>query len=87
MTSESSSHLDPSAMGMACGLFWSFGVAVIGLTARRGWGQRWEQLFADIYRGYSETRSGIVIGAVWALLDGFTTGYTVAWLYNRFSSE
>ncbi len=177
MASESPTRLNPSAFGLACGIFWSFGVAIIGLTARRGWGQRWEQLFADIYRGCdlllavngeashelrpavlgtsvctptgcwrghaagipirqwgrgsalltreylgcfasvstqsghrtrnstvrrftpvvndgslspqedSETRSGIVIGAIWALFDGFSTGYTVAWLYNRFRQE
>jgi len=79
-----SSQLDPNALGLACGIFWAGAVAAIGVTARVGWGKRWEQLLADMYRGFSETRSGLIIGATWALLDGFTSGYIVASLYNLF---
>ncbi|SEH18124.1 hypothetical protein SAMN04487967_3657 [Natronorubrum sediminis] len=78
-----SSRLDPNAFGLACGIFWAGAVAAIGLTARVGWGKRWEELLADMYRGFNETRSGLVIGAGWAFLDGFTSGYIVASLYNR----
>ncbi len=54
MASETS-RLDPWAFGLACGLLWAGAVAVLGLTARIGWGKRWERLLADVYRGYNET--------------------------------
>ncbi|WP_254525083.1 bacteriophage holin [Natrinema caseinilyticum] len=76
-------RLDPDAFGLACGLFWAGAVALLGLTARFGWGERWEQLLADMYRGFSETLSGLLIGAAWAFVDAFTSGYVFAWSYNR----
>lgn len=78
------SRLEPNAFGLTCGIFWAGAVAAIGLTARVGWGKRWEQLLADMYRGFNETRSGLIIGAIWAFIDGFTSGYILASLYNRF---
>lgn len=77
------SRLEPNAFGLACGIFWAGAVAAIGLTARVGWGKRWEQLLADMYRGFNESRSGLIIGAGWAFMDGFTSGYLLASLYNR----
>lgn len=74
--------LDTAAFGLACGLLWSGAVAALGITARFGWGKRWERLLADFYRGYNETTSGLVTGALWAFFDGLSGGYAFAWLYN-----
>ncbi|WP_254531571.1 bacteriophage holin [Natrinema gelatinilyticum] len=79
-----STPLEPEALGLACGLFWASGVALLGVTARFGWGKRWERLLADMYRGFSESLPGLTIGAAWAFVDAFTSGYIVASLYNRF---
>lgn len=81
------SQLAPNALGLACGIFWAGAVAIIGITARVGWGKRWEELLADMYRGFSETWPGLVIGAIWAFLDGYSSGYIVASLYNRFLQD
>jgi len=78
-----STRLDARAFGLACGLLWSAGVVGIGLLARIGWGRRWERLLADAYRGYDETTTGLVVGALWAFADGATGGYAFAWLYDR----
>ncbi|WP_458190425.1 bacteriophage holin [Haladaptatus sp. NG-WS-4] len=86
MTSETS-RLDPWAFGVACGMLWAGAVVVLGLTARIGWGKRWERLLADVYRGYNETISGLAIGAVWAFFDALTGGYLFARLYNHFRQE
>ncbi|WP_440991795.1 bacteriophage holin [Haloarchaeobius baliensis] len=76
-------RLDSSAFGLACGLLWSAAVVLLGITARIGWGRRWERLLADVYRGYDESGSGLLVGALWAFLDGFLGGYAFAALYNR----
>lgn len=74
--------LDSNAFALACGLLWSGAVVVLGITARFGWGERWQALLADVYKGYHETVAGLVIGALWAFIDAFTGGYLFAKLYN-----
>ncbi|MCO8244750.1 MULTISPECIES: bacteriophage holin [unclassified Haladaptatus] len=82
MSSESS-RFDPRAFGLACGLLWASAVAALGVTARVGWGKRWERLLSDVYRGYNETITGLAIGAIWAFFDALVGGYAFAKLYNR----
>lgn len=36
-----------------------------------------------IYRGYSLTPSGSLIGLLWGLIDGSITGAIFAWVYNK----
>ncbi|MDS0282703.1 bacteriophage holin [Haloarcula onubensis] len=79
--------LDVRAFGLACGVLWAGAVVVLGLTARIGWGRRWERLLADVYRGYDETASGLVVGAGWAFLDGCGGGVAFAWLYNALAGR
>ncbi|MFB6170473.1 MAG: bacteriophage holin [Haloarculaceae archaeon] len=78
-----SAGLDVRAFGLACALLWSGAVVVLGLTARVGWGRRWQRLLADVYRGYDESGTGLLAGAAWAFADGFAGGYAFAWLYDR----
>ena len=40
-----------------------------------------------IYRGYTITPLGSVIGMVWGLLDGLIAGAIFAWLYNFISAR
>jgi len=84
-TTLRTTQLDARAFGLACGALWSGAVVALGLAARVGWGRRWQRLLADVYRGYDETPSGLVIGALWAFFDGGTGGYALARLYDRFS--
>ena len=67
-------QLDSRAFGLACGLLWSGAVVLLGITARVGWGQRWRRLLADVYRGYDESIPGLLVGALWAFVDGFAGG-------------
>ena len=82
MTTETT-ELDVRGFGLACGLLWSGAVVILGITARFGWGKRWQRLLADVYRGYDESTSGLIVGAVWAFIDGLSGGYAFSWLYNR----
>lgn len=81
-----SATLDAKALGKAWGLFWSALVIFVGITSRLGWGTRWESLFEDIYPGYNQTITGLVIGGCIAFVDGVFDAYLVARLYNRFAS-
>ena len=44
-------------------------------------------LLAKVYRGYSITFMGSLIGMLWGLMDGAIGGALLAWLYNRLSAK
>jgi hypothetical protein len=77
--------LNVKAFGLAFGLVW--GLGLFALT--------WWIIFFDgasdaptfishLYRGYTITPAGSLIGLVWALADGFAGGIVLAWVYNKF---
>lgn len=78
--------LNVKAFALACGLLW--GVCLFCIT---WWiiffdGQNTGPLFLGrIYRGYTITPLGSVIGLVWAFVDGVIGGAILAWLYNKLS--
>lgn len=84
MSDQSTRRVDGKALGKAMGLLWAGAVVVLGVTARRGWGQEWRDLLSDVYPGYDSTNRGLVLGAVWAFADGFVGAYLLAWLYDLF---
>jgi len=77
--------LDVRAFSLALGSFWGVSVLMLGLASmiwRRG--NKIVRLSAIVYRGYSATLSGSLIGAVWGFLDGAVSGLLIAWIYNKF---
>ncbi len=75
--------LDVKAFGLTCGIVWGLGVffltwwiiAFDGATGER-------TLLGQLYRGYSISPEGSVIGLLWAFFDGLIGGAIFAWLYN-----
>ena len=76
--------LDIRAFALACGLLW--GLALFLVT---WWILAFDRAITEptflgrIYRGYSITPLGSVIGLVWGFADGLIGGAIFAWLYNR----
>jgi hypothetical protein len=79
-------HLKIHAFGLAIGVTWALGVFLLGIL---GWlfnfGTELQSAISSVYRGYAPTFPGSVLGALWALVDGFIVGLIIAWLYNKFS--
>lgn len=78
-------RLNVKAFTVACGLIWGFGV-----LAFTWWRLLFEKpqkeddtLLGHIYRGYSITPMGSLVGFIWGLLDGAACGLVLSWLYNR----
>jgi hypothetical protein len=76
--------LNVKAFGLACGLLWGLGLFaitwwIIALDGATGEAT----LIGRVYRGYTITPLGSVIGLVWATFDGLIGGVVFAWLYNR----
>jgi hypothetical protein len=79
-------RFDVKAMALAGALLWGFGLFL---------GTWWIILFdgasgeptlvGQIYRGYTISPGGSIVGLLWALVDGAFAGALFAWLYNRFA--
>jgi len=80
--------LDVKACALACGLIWSLGLFVLTWWVIAFDGSTGEAtLIGRVYRGYSITPIGSMIGMVWGFFDGLIGGAAFAWLYNRLVTE
>jgi len=78
--------LNVKAFALTCGLWWGFCLFLItwwiiyldGATGD-------PTIIGHIYRGYSISPTGSVIGFVWAFCDALVGGAIFAWLYNLIS--
>lgn len=76
--------LDVKAFALAGGLVWGLGVLCLTWWIIVFEGASGDPTFLGrIYRGYSITPVGSVIGLAWAFVDGLIGGAVFAWLYNR----
>ena len=75
--------LDLRAFAITCSLVWGFGLFFLTWWIIMLDGPTGEvTLIGRLYRGYSISPTGSVIGLLWALADGFVGGAVFAWLYN-----
>jgi hypothetical protein len=80
--------LNIKAFALTCSLIWGFGLFALTWWIMAFEGQTGEVTFiGKIYRGFSITPLGSLIGLVYALADGFVGGLIFAWLYNVISDK
>ena len=83
MWKEGDMKINVKAFALATGIWWG-----IGLFALTWWMILFQgstnspTLLGAIYRGYSVSPIGSLIGLVWGFLDGLIGGGLLAWLYN-----
>jgi len=78
--------LNIGAFALTTGLIWGLGLFLItwwiiafnGITGETTW-------IGQIYRGYTISPLGSMIGLIWAFIDGLIGGALFAWLYNLIS--
>ena len=76
-------RLNVRAFALACGLLWGVGLFLLTWWIIMLDGASSDPTFVGrIYRGYTVTPVGSVIGMAWALVDGAIGGAILAWLYN-----
>jgi hypothetical protein len=75
--------LDIRAFAWSCALIWGLGLFLLTwwIIAFDGSSQE-VTLIGQVYRGYTITPAGSVIGLVWAFFDGLIGGAIFAWVYN-----
>jgi len=84
--------LDTLRFGFTVCVVWGaivFLVAV-GNMVIAGYGEAFLKLIDSIYPGYHLGKwgfGGVMVGTLYAALDGFIIGVVFAWLYNRFTKK
>ncbi len=78
--------LDVKACAITGALVWGIGLFLITWWVIVLDGATGEAtVIARVYRGYSISAVGSVIGLLWAAVDGAICGAIIAWLYNYFA--
>ncbi|UCE99797.1 MAG: bacteriophage holin [Planctomycetota bacterium] len=76
-------RLNVKAFGLTCALVWGAAIFVLTWWIMAFEGATKEATFIGrVYRGYSITPLGSLIGLVEAFVDGLIGGLIFAWLYN-----
>jgi len=75
-------------LGLTLSIIWAVIVLFVGITNLLfpGYGVAFLQIVDSIYPGYHFGKwafGGVVVGTLYAALDGFILGVVFAWLYNR----
>ncbi len=78
-------RIDPWALGASLGIVCVIFAVFIWIAANFGWGEELVPIVSSIYIGFDKTALGILIGSVWAFVDGVIGGALLAALYNFFS--
>jgi hypothetical protein len=84
-------RLNVKAFALTAGILWAAAVLLTGL-ANLIWpdyGTAFLQIMASLYPGYDATPSfgAVIIGTLYALVDGAIAGLVFAWLYNMFAGR
>ncbi|MCK4752199.1 MAG: bacteriophage holin [Planctomycetes bacterium] len=76
-------RLNVKAFALACGLLWGLGLCLLTWWIIAFEGATGEvTMIGRLYKGYTISPIGSVIGLGWGFLDGFLGGLIFAWLYN-----
>ena len=83
--------LNIKALSLTVGILWAAAVFLVGVANLiwSGYGGAFLQLMASIYPGYEATRSigQVIVGTLYALVDGLILGLVLAWVYNLFAGR
>jgi hypothetical protein len=75
-----------SALALTLGVFWGAAMLIVALANLiwPGYGRAFLDLAASIYPGYrpGSGLGSVVVGTLYALVDGAVGGAVVAWIYN-----
>ncbi|MBN1218169.1 MAG: bacteriophage holin [Anaerolineae bacterium] len=81
-------QLNVKAFALTFGLVWGIGLFLLTWWIIFFDGATGEPtLIGQVYRGYTISPLGSVIGLIWALVDGLIFGALFAWLYNTLNQK
>ena len=81
-------RLNLKAIALATGTIWALAILMTGIAKLvwPGYGDAFLQVVASIYPGFDAGRSlgDVIVGSLYALVDGAFGGLVFGWLYNLF---
>jgi hypothetical protein len=81
-------RLNVQAFALTCALIWGIGLFLVTWWIMAFDGATGQAtLVGHVYRGYSISPVGSLIGLVWAIPDGLIGGFIFAWLYNAIADR
>jgi ABC-type phosphate transport system permease subunit len=79
------------ALALAAGILWALALFLTGAINLiwRGYGDTFLKMMASVYPGYHASGSigDLIVGTLYAFLDGVICGFVFGWLYNRFVAK
>ncbi|TET68278.1 MAG: hypothetical protein E3J45_03545 [Candidatus Zixiibacteriota bacterium] len=78
-------RLNLKALALSCGILWAlclFLVTLISLAT--GYADALLEVVASIYPGYSVSALGLILGLIYAFVDGAIAALIFGWVYNLF---
>jgi hypothetical protein len=85
---EEKMKLNLRALALTSGILWALALFLTGVINLiwRGYGDAFLKAMASIYPGYHATASigDLIVGTVYAFVDGLICGLVFGWLYNAF---
>ena len=81
--------LSVRALTIVSALLWGGGMLLVGIVnlVSPAYGVAFLQMVSSVYPGFdaSRTLGDVLVGTIYALVDGAVCGFLFAWLYNRFA--
>jgi hypothetical protein len=78
------------ALTITAALLWGGGLLFVGVLnlASATYGVAFLQMMSSIYPGFHAARTlgDVLVGTIYAIVDGAICGFLFGWLYNRFSA-
>lgn len=82
-------RLSVRALTIVSALLWSGAILLVGVLnlASPSYGVGFLQMVSSVYPGFhaSRTLGDVLVGTIYALVDGAVCGFLFAWLYNVFA--
>ncbi len=83
--------LSLKALAVTSGIVWGLALFLTGLVSLiwQGYGGAFLKVMASVYPGYHATGSvgDLIVGTLYAFLDGLICGLFFAWVYNWLMSK
>lgn len=80
--------LNLKALVLTAGILWALAIFITAVANLMwsGYGVAFLQAIASVYPGYHASRSigDVIVGTLYALVDGAICGLVFGWLYNLF---
>ncbi len=85
---EREMKLNVKALAATAGILWALALLLVGAAnlVWSGYGVAFLRLMASVYPGYHAAGSvgDLIVGTLYALVDGAICGLVFGWLYNLF---